>query len=564
MFNAKGSLQGARARSVDPAWLAQGLVAGIALSLLVQAWLIFNHVFVPDEFHFLGQVHYYLRGSLDLPLQTLHVHLFAPLAALPGNEVDQLIAGRLAMLAFECISIVSLYFIARSWSGKGASLLAALAFATMPLTLVHGASFRTDPLALALIMTALALLARAPMRSPVAVAIGLLGAIAFLVTIKVIFFAPAFAGIAAWRVAKSSDPRREAKALAAIAATAAVAAVSLYLLHQSKLQVASVARSGEMLASAGSITIFGAGFMPQSQVFLLAVATAPLQALMILDAMVALSMRLFASGSRERWQMVALLGCLAPLISLLFYRNTFPYFIPFITAPAFVAVAFVIDERKWDRALLAIIAAGMLISASLLLPRIALDDQFEQRRTIDAVHRIFPQPVHFIDASSMIASFPREGFFMSGWGMAEYRKRPPFFEARLRGRQIPLLLANGAAFERGLGIRGGRNDGLHPEDRQVLRENYIPHWGPVWVAGKQVRLGADPTQIEILVPGRYTVEGATVTLDGREYRPGDIVTLSRRTYRLSGKPGREVTLRWGDHLARPSAPAPVESVSGGM
>jgi hypothetical protein len=213
---------------------------------------------------------------------------------------------------------------------------------------------------------------------------------------------------------------------------------------------------------------------------------------------------------------------------------------------------------------LAIIAAGMLLSASLLLPKIGLDDQFEQRKTIDAVHQIFPQPVRYIDASSMIATFPREGFFMSGWGMAEYRKRPPFFEARLRARQVPLLLANGAALERGLGIRGSANDGLHSEDRVVLRENFIPHWGPVWVAGKQVRLGTNPTQIEILTPGPYTVEGATVTLDGQEYRPGDIVILSRRAYALAGVPGGNVTLRWGNRLARPAIAAPVESVSGGM
>ena len=562
MFIARDPHQSGRAMSRSASWLAGGFIAGIFLSLLAQAWLIFNHRFSGDEFHFLDLVHSYLRGTLELPLQTLHVHLFAPLAAIFGSETEQLIAGRLAMLAFESASIVSLYLLARTWSGKEASLLAALAFATMPLTLQHAASFRTDPLALAPIMVALTLLARAPLRAPSVIAISLLAAVAFLVTVKVVFFAPAFAGIAAWRVATSNDWRRTGIAISAIVALTAVVVVSLYLLHQSMLSVATVAKSGEMLASASSTTILTGVFLPRSQQLIFAIGTAVVQSVLIFASIATLLVRLIGESRQGRWQSLAILGCIAPLLSLLFYRNAFVYFIPFISAPAFVAVAWFVERQRWNAALSAILAAGMILIGAFSILRPASYDQSEQRTTIDMVHRIFPDPVPYIDASGMIASFPREGFFMSGWGMAEYRRRPPIFENMLREEQIPLLLVNGSALEQGLGLGESRNGKLQFADASILRENYIPHWGPVWVAGKHVLLTTGVAQTTILVPGRYTVEGAAVTLDGREYRPGDTVVLSRGTHRLSGTAGREVILRWGNHLPRPSLPAPVDLTRG--
>jgi hypothetical protein len=551
-----------RRSTLDPSWLPPLLFVGVLLSLVAQAWLAFTLMINADELHFFSQVYSYLQGTLDVPLQTFYVHIFAPLAALPGNEIQQLVAGRLAMLAFECVSLVSLYMLARAWSAAIPSLAAVLAFATMSLTIVHGASFRADPLALALILAALAVLARAPIRAPAVFAIGLLAAVAFVVTIKVVFFAPAFAGIAAWRMATSDDRRRTGMAMAAIAGIAAVATVILYLFHQASLQLGDAARSKEVLTSAASVTIMKSGFLPGPTALFFLVMTSPLQVLLILATIVTLAVGLARGDSSDRWRLVAMAGCVAPLLSLLFYRNSFGYFIPTISGPAFAAVAWFIERQRWRPALLAILGAGMLATGALSLSFSATRDQSEQRTTVIAVHQMFPKPVPYIDASGMIATFPRRGFFMTGWGIAEYRRHPPVFEKMLREEPIPLLLVNGSPIEHALGLGPTKNGRLLPEDQRVLRENYIPHWGPVWVAGKRIRLPGGPTETTIQVPGRYTIEGASVVVDGREYRPGDTVLLSRGTPQLAGPAGSEIILRWGDRLVRPSLPEPINLTRG--
>src|SRR3546814_19446399 len=43
-------------------------------------------------------------------------------------------------------------------------------------------------------------------------------------------------------------------------------------------------------------------------------------------------------------------------------------------------------------------------------------------------------------------------------------------------------------------------------DASALREGFIPHWGPLWVAGRHFPAGSDARDFTIYAPGRYTVE----------------------------------------------------------
>ncbi|HET6942720.1 MAG TPA: hypothetical protein VFH89_11215 [Sphingomicrobium sp.] len=547
-----------------PNWLTWMLVAGILLSVAVQAWLAFVHRFNGDEFFFLLHVHNYLRGTLHEPLQTFQVHLFTGLASLP-TETEQLIAGRIVALAFEIWALASLYALSRAWAGKAAALFAVLCFATMLLTLQHGASFRADPLALAPTIAALSLLARSDLRSLSIAAMAFLAALAVLVTVKVIFFAPAFAAIAAWRLAVSTQRRQTVVALGITASTTLLVAALLYFFHRSTLAAAAVSNSGKMLGNAGSTMFLGGGFLPGRIELLFMAITSPLQVLLLLVSIASLTLSLARSSPQDRWQGVAILGCVAPLCSLLFYRNSFVYFLPFILAPSFVVVAWFVDQRKWAPGILAILTLGLLVTGAIPLPRVAANDQTAQRATIRAVHQAFPRPVPYIDRSGMIASFPKQGFFMSTWGMIGYQQRAPEFEAILRQRPVPLLIANSPALEHALGLKGvlAPNLRLSAVDEQVLRENYVPHWGLLWVAGKRIRLGSGKTPTTILIPGIYTVEGASVRLDGHAFKPGDTIRLTRGTQQFSGTPGSQLTLRWGNHLLRPAQnPPTMEPVAG--
>jgi hypothetical protein len=542
------------------------LLGGVLMSLAAQAWLSSRQIFNGDELHFLSLIYEHGRGRLESALQTFHVHLLWPLTAVPGTEIDQLIAGRLTMLALEATTLVLLYLLARAWAESTASLLAVLAFAAMPTTLEHAASFRADPLALALVMASLAMLARAPMRLGIIAATALLAALAALVTMKVVFFAPAYAGIAAWRIRTSRDPRRVAGAIAVIAVIALVSAALIFLLHQSSVQGPQLDAPARHLANVGSAALFSAGILPNSAVLIDAARGAPLQTMLIIAAFVAATVRAVSRSATDRWEGLALLGCLAPLATLLFYRNSFPYFLPFISAPGFVAIAWLANKERWNHAVLAGLGALMLVTGAIGLARLPEATLDGQRAVVTAVHDVFPEPVEYIDRSGLIASFPRQGFLMTSWGMQSYQGRAPVFHERLQARPTSLLIVNGPVLEEALGLRGPmpRNHALHPADRRLLRENYVRHWGPIWVAGKRVRTGPNPARIEVAIPGTYTLEGAAAQIGGQAIAEGGTVTLAAGQHQIrSARPGY-VTLRWGRRLHRPAERPPTHPIFSGF
>ena len=200
------------------------------------------------------------------------------------------------------------------------------------------------------------------------------------------------------------------------------------------------------------------------------------------------------------------------------------------------------------------------------------DGMQTQRRVIEAVHQMFPEPVPYIDRNSMIASFPKVGFFMSSWGLEKYRDRgQPIFRDRLLREAPVFLIANTPVLEIGAPDEQRRSYGrmaLFEEDWQVLRENYIPHWGPIFVAGKAfAQLSADPRRFEVLIPGTYTLEAdGPVAVDGRTLQPGAVLTLDRGSYEIANRTAArfDVRLRWGENLTRPAAAPPAGEIYAGF
>jgi len=144
-----------------------------------------------------------------LPLQTLHVRAFAWLAAIDIAGVDQIRIARLFMLLAQIVTCGAIIMIARRFVTLPFALLCALAYLSSGYVFQHGWSFRTDPLATALSMSALAILTQSRLDWKALLAFALLMGTAFMVTIKIVLFAPAFAGIAwlRWSEAKFSVKR---------------------------------------------------------------------------------------------------------------------------------------------------------------------------------------------------------------------------------------------------------------------------------------------------------------------------------------------------------------------
>ena len=170
---------------------------------------------------------------------------------------------------------------------------------------------------------------------------------------------------------------------------------------------------------------------------------------------------------------------------------------------------------------------------------------------------MFPEPVAYVDFAGVIGDAPRVlPFLTSGWGLDGYRRAGrDLVVERMAHEPVPLVIANHAVIESAVtGERGP--EALRVRDRAILHDNFIQHWGPVWVAGKRIEPSRTTGMMEIAVPGTYTLEGAAITIDGRSIQPGEFVTLGRGPHPLRSDPRAASTLRWGQNLPRPSFASP--------
>jgi hypothetical protein len=266
-----------------------------------------------------------------------------------------------------------------------------------------------------------------------------------------------------------------------------------------------------------------------------------------------------------------------PIATLALYRNSFPYFYPFILAPASVLTALTWQSLTPRRALPTVLKLFALtwLVASLVLhgvyaPRaMPLDDQ---RMVLAAVHRMFPRPTNYLDRCSMVSSFPQVGFFMSTLGMENYTRRGvPVLRQAIEKDQPPLLLADHPLLDLEktvYPVAWQYRPELLATDREALRGAYIHHWGPIYVAGKRFEAPAGKASAEVDLPiaGSYTLEASgPVLIDGRLVQPGEVVELTKGAHRAAAVASAEaVTLRWGSRLYRPEYPAPDRPLFSGF
>lgn len=553
------------------------LVLTIAALAAFQIVLIFALEINWDEFFFLNHIYAHQAGTLSLALQTGHVWLLFWLTSVPGTEVAQVEAGRLAMFACEMVTTGCIYLLGRHVEGnddstdnRRAGLIAVFAYLAMGYTLWHGFSFRADPLAAMLMTAAVTVMVVSRLNARALATLVLLIVAAGMVTVKVIFFAPALAGVTLLRITESADrPALMRRILAAGIAIPLVFA-AVYLFHQADLADADVARSGRNLGSAGSMVLLSGDFFPGFRYFVQEVRQAPLPAIMIfggiaLAAVAALS-RAQAKDQRQRALMVLALA--SPLLSFLFYRNVFPYFFSFIFPTATLAASYFVQRMRLSPL---VVSAAILIATAFsiaIFVRLLDRPQDAQIATLRAVHAIFPQAVPVIDRNAMVASFPKRGFFMSSWGLTRYvQENRPVYPAILAAGTVPLLLLNSPVLEDAVGasLSAPLNARLLPADRQVLSENYIVYWGKVWVAGKRLDVAPALRRFANAVPGTYVLEaGAQVLLNGRTVTPGATIRLGRGSHEISSEPRQTITLRWAAANPPPATSAPTSPIYHGM
>ncbi len=542
------------------------LISGfIALLIAMQFWLAYRLNIHWDEYFFLSHIHTFLQERPLAPFQTFHVHLLAWVAMLPISEADQIVAGRIAMLVCELVTLVFLYLTGRSFLSKRDAAYAVLAFCGAGFVLRHGASFRTDPLAAMFIMAALCALVRLPLRWFTSIIAGLATAIALLITIKSILYLPAFGAALLLRL--SNEPIKRVLLFFALGGMSGCAFYAAgWLLHTELVTISSLSSGqyAEPVKGAFEKTVASQKFFPGLKYFLYWIGASPLAAIAIFGGFLAAARKLIG---RRLLQGSIILLLMAPLASLLFYRNAYPYFYPFILfAPALGAGALsAMVDRPLYR-LTSIVSIGCI--PLIHFYSIQSQDQSTQRKISSVVHSIFPKPVPYIDRCGMIPTFSKTGFFMSSWGIEGIlASGRPAIAPLITKVQPKMVIANHSILTQALDASiDPRNVTLHPDDVAALRANYIHYWGPIFLPGMVVRPDATKqAAFSLIIEGRYTLEcKGQFILDGQHRQCGSSVILKAGKHYIGLNNPGELTLRWGDHLKAPDHPPPVKPIFNGF
>jgi hypothetical protein len=523
------------------------LVAAFAVAALLQFELVFDRPVNWDEFYHLSQTHAFIDGRLTQALQVFYARAFFWVALLPVDAINQIRVARLFMFACELFATGAIYAMARRFAGRFAAAIAALAYLTGGYVFQHGFSFRADPMAAALLMGALWILLANKLEAKAILGAGILVGLAALTTIKIVFYAPAFAGIAWLRWAEAKYSREMLVRLAILAAAAAACSLLFIGLTILSLPATGMQTASETV-SASRRAAFDEGLFPRWPYIVWAMASAPMLALLVVTAPVEL---VRARLPRPQW--IALVGLMLPLASIVLYRNSFPYFYAFILPPVMIAAA-VAAEAMLTRFSVAILAAALAANAAIISIATPREVLRTQREVLAQVHEIFPRPVSYFDFPGMVVDFSKANFFMTTWGMKRYwRGEFPSFADVMARETVPLLVVDQETLERNQTGPDAAWE-LLPQDRKALRNGFIEHWGPIWVAGRTFPAGSKPAQFPIYAPGTYTVEGAAARIDGHAYAPGQVLALSRGEHRFDPEAGGETRLRWGDHLKVPARP----------
>lgn len=532
------------------------LAATILVILGIQVLFLFLFNINWDEFYFLSLVFEYSNGTLSKSLQTFHVHLFGWMSRLDWDEIRLVLLGRTIMLVCELLTLAFIFLIARNFVDTRFALLGVLAYLASGFVLMHGTSFRTDPMITALLMASIFLLMDKPgtLWKDIAAAIAI--ALAFVISIKSVLYAPPLLAALVWRTRHLNGMKQRTRVYFGVGLSVSITVLILYFWHRSTLP-SGEANDLARLDSIFSKVLLDVPFWPQQQYFLSWITASWPQMLLILVGSCLLWKRNDQDFNTRL--MISVLFAL-PILSIFFYRNAYPYFFPFIVAPSMVAVSIgarALTEnvtKAFGKSLLAALVVYMMVYTLGQSYLYSYHHQTAQRETVTAVHSMFPEPTPYIDRNSMIATFPKCGFFMSSWGMELYRKiGNPVFEQILEQCEPKFLIANTYQLTEALRADSSEEDphALLDQDARVLRSNFVHHWGAIWIAGKSFHLGGAPVRFNIPVEGIYTIEcSAHIIIDGQRYEDGDDLFLSKGFHIMESTP-QQVDLRFGRHLPRP-------------
>ncbi len=483
-----------------------------SLFALVCIQLGFNAALLPllnihwDEFHYFAQIHEYLRGAPLSTFQTFHVHPLSPLVSAGADEIESIVYGRHTMFLMLCSTVVMLCGLLRPF-GLPAALFAILGFLSLSETVVHGASFRSDPLVGALFLVMLVV-------PTTILGAGISGcAAAFLVLLNL-----KGARFVAWAALFRVSQRQSNLRWWATHGLTAFSVAAVVFFWHSRSVVPQPQGTGSAIGSVLNGFLFGglsaAGISSLAQ-------SAAKNPVFWIAAAIGCYVLCRSAGART----LALFPTLV-LPLCLFYRNAWPYFIPLAAIPATISVAAAAQwwlKRRYGEWMVGAAAVAMLFSGG----RVVLDhlepEQVAQQELVNAVHAMFPLPVPYIDRCSMISSFPSEGPFLTSWQLERYHDRgTPMYGPASQAR---FLIVNSPAF-----TLPPEQGGLLEADREFLQASFVQWWGPLYLRGVRSEHGG---KVQVVVAGEYRLKSKDdVRLNGMPMRAGERRFLSSGEHQI--------------------------------
>ena len=548
------------------------LILLILVFAVVYIFLIFRTNINWDEFSFLSRIYNYQNGRPVGTLQSFYVHLFGWLTNIKGWEIEQIISARFIQLIilFSCMGL--LYAISRRFFSVTEALLTVFLVLSYTDIIRHGFSFRYDPICLFFFLLSLYLMLKGKIIS--AVFAGLFLSLSFLTSIKTILYLPTIVALFVISI-HSSKNRKQTIKIYLIFAFCSICWLSiLYLWHSYMLSNTvlklrlpqNLMKVEASISAAGSKVLWTGKFFPRSTFIFRSFLENSGTWFVIISGFFLSIIHLFSSQDRKRYSMV--LSFILPLSSLLFYRNAFSYFFVFIIPPALIISGVYFELSKYYKkqghtnfAIILVLAPVIIATVnSAKLINYRLKDHIQsQRELITLIHKIFPEPVPYIDRNGMIASFPSVGFFMSTWGIEDYRKKNiPIMRSILEKQQPKFLIADTPILRIDDERWFGQDKSIYrllDKDYNILKKNFIPQWGALYVPGKSFnQLSKGKMQMfEILIEGKYTVEAdKDINIDGKHVVPGEVVLLTKGQHRIESAEDQSVVLRWGANLYRPN------------
>ena len=496
----------------------------ILLVVLGQVALIYTKAINWDEFLHYGIVYDLPRGRVVWDFQTIYARLFGWVPGAGRDIVDEILTTRFVMLGFELLAMAMVVLLARRFADRTAAALSGLLYISGGYTFLHGFSFRPDPMVAGMLMSCLYLMAAGRLDPLRMIVVGVLVGFAGLANMKAIFYLPCFAGIALIQLAKDGTER--SKTLLRLAAIPFVALVTFVGLHQLHKIGIATEQGTQRAITTRILSYVGGEESPRYQYSLAQAALAPL-------VTVGLLLLPFAWKGKSETMKFALVGLVLPLVTLLFYRNTFPYYFAFILPPICVAIAVSLSLLLKRYHVLTLVLV-MLATPVVLWFKLDRDALGNQRFLLSEVHRLFPEPTGYLSYTGYVSDYPRViPYLISGVGLKRYfAKGDPVIARAIERGEVGFVLADTNYISAALEGRMIPNS-LMPADFRALATNFLHYRGPLWVYGKEVCASEDSQEVMLHRGGDYTVEGGNVVISKIAVLDGQTIRLDPGSYDIA-------------------------------